>query len=111
MSRIRRHMKYWGAVHIVLLLFVGSLIGQFFTQLSQFRSDQEEHRQPFEWSGFWISFGQATLENWQSEFLQLAIQATLLGALGHVMFKAASRDQERLEAKVDRILAELGDRR
>lgn len=111
MSRLRGHLKRWGAVHIVLLLFAGSLIGQFFTQLSEFRADQGEHYQPFGWADFMMSFGQATLENWQSEFLQLAIQATLLGALGHVMFKAASRDQERLEAKVDRILVELEERR
>ncbi len=100
---VRGHLQRWGAVYLVLLLFLGSLVGQFATQLLEFSSDQQAHHQPFEWADFFIAFGQATFENWQSEFLQLAIQATLLGAMGHVMFKAASRDQERMESKIDAI--------
>lgn len=50
-----------------------------------------------------LTFGQSTLENWQSEWLLLVFQAVLLlGAKLHV-FCVDAEDMERLEAKVGEI--------
>lgn len=42
-----KHARRWGAVSILLLLFVGSWLGQFFAQLREFRADQRTHGEPF----------------------------------------------------------------
>lgn len=47
-----RHLRRWGAVYILALLFLGSWLGQFLTQMVEFTSEQEEHGQSFAWSDF-----------------------------------------------------------
>ncbi|WP_051574882.1 DUF6766 family protein [Mycobacterium sp. URHB0044] len=103
-----RHIRRWGAVYVLLLLFFGSWLGQFLSQLSEFRSEQAMHGQPFMWSEYWTSFMASTLENWQSEWLQLVFQAILLLGAKHWIFKVDAEDMERLEAKIDRIQDRLG---
>lgn len=97
------HLRKWGAVYLLVLLFLGSWIGQFFTELSQFRSEQSTHGEPFLWGDFLMQFGQSTFENWQSEWLQLVFQAVLLLGAKHLIFRVDAEDLERLEAKVDQI--------
>jgi hypothetical protein len=97
------HVRRWGAVYILALLFLGSWIGQFFTQLSEFRSDQVDHHQAFAWSEYLASLFQSTFENWQSEWLQLVFQAVLIIGAKHLLFRVDAEDMERLEAKVDQI--------
>jgi hypothetical protein len=103
-----KHIRRWGAVYVLLLLFLGSWIGQFFAQLSEYRSDQAAHDEPFEWSGYAANFIASTLENWQSEWLQLVFQAVLLMGARHWIFKVEADDMERIEAKIDRIQDRLG---
>lgn len=55
------------------------------------------------WADFWPEFLSSTLENWQSELLQLIFQATLLMGAKHWIFKVEAQDMERLEAKIDKI--------
>lgn len=90
------------------MLFVGSWLGQFFAQLSQFRNEQRSHGEPFLWADFWPAFLSSTMENWQSEWLQLVFQAILLLGAKHLIFKVDAEDLERIEAKVDDIKDELG---
>ncbi|MPY85448.1 MAG: hypothetical protein GEV00_19530 [Actinophytocola sp.] len=103
-----RHFRRWGAVYLLVLLFAGSWVGQFFTQMAQFRSEQSTHGEPFIWADFWPEFFSSTLENWQSEWLQLIFQAILLLGAKHWLFQADAGDQERLERKVDSIQEHLG---
>ena len=90
------------------MLFVGSWLGQFVTQLAEFRSDQQAHQEPFVWGDFMQTFFAATFENWQSEWLQLIFQAILLLGAKHWIFKVDAEDMERIEAKIDRIQDRLG---
>lgn len=39
-----RHLRRSGAVYLLLVLFAGSWIGQFFAMASTFRSDQRRSR-------------------------------------------------------------------
>lgn len=61
------------------------------------------------WSAdFWEGFWQSTLENWQSEFLQIA---TFTIAAGYLVRKGSSESpdsSERMEAKLDALLAKQG---
>jgi hypothetical protein len=95
------HLRRWGALYILAVLFVASLVGQWFTQLAEYTADQAEHGQPFEWSGYLSSFSAEMFANWQSEWLQLFTQALLISAFSHVLFRKGDEDRERLERKVD----------
>jgi len=97
------HLRKWGAVYLLLILFLGSWAGQFFAQLAEFRTDQAAHGQPFMWGEYLTGFLACTLENWQSEWLQLVFQAVLLLGAKHLIFRVDAEDMERLEAKVDQI--------
>lgn len=103
-----RHVRRWGAVYVLVLLFAGSWVGQFAAQLSEFTSEQQQHGVAFAWSDFWPVFLSATFENWQSEWFQLVFQAILLMGAKHLIFRADSVDLERIEKKVDDIRAEMG---
>jgi hypothetical protein len=103
------HLRRWGAVYVLLALFIGSWAGQFFTELSEFRSDQSAHGQPFVWADYLMTFFSSSFENWQSEWLQLVFQAILLLGAKHLIFRVDAEDMERLEAKVDQINSRLAD--
>ncbi|EKF21049.1 hypothetical protein C731_4967 [Mycolicibacterium hassiacum DSM 44199] len=98
-----KHIRRWGAVYVLLLLFIGSWLGQFFTQLGAFADTQQQHGQPFQWGGYLHEFFASTFENWQSEWLQLIFQAILLLGAKHWLFRVDAEDLERIEAKVDDI--------
>lgn len=89
---MKNHMRRWGAVYILALLFTGSWVGQAWAMQPVIRKEG--------WTEFWS----ATFENWQSEWLQLVFQAILLLGAKHWLFKADARDLERVEAKIDRLL-------
>lgn len=86
------HMRRWGAVYVLAILFLGSWAGQAWTMMPEIQ-DQG-----------WIKFWSATLENWQSEWFQLVFQAILLMGAKHWIFQMDARDLERIEEKVDRLL-------
>lgn len=102
------HLRRWGAVYVLVVLFVGSWIGQFFAQLTEFTNEQAEHGAAFTWTQFWPAFWSSTFENWQSEWIQLIFQAILLLGAKHLLFQADAEDLERIERKVDRIEAAVG---
>jgi uncharacterized protein DUF6766 len=103
-----RHIRRWGAVYVLLLLFIGSWLGQFFTELIEFKNEQAAHGQPFAWVEYWPAFLASTLENWQSEWFQLVFQAVLLLGAKHWLFKVDAEDLERIETKIDDIKERLG---
>ena len=77
-------------------------------QFIEVRNDAADHGQAFEWGQFWPQFLASTFENWQSEFLQLVWQAAGL-ALFYFWGSSQSREgDDRLEAKIDRLLTEQG---
>ncbi|MEU7218930.1 MULTISPECIES: DUF6766 family protein [Nocardia] len=101
------HFRRWGAVYLLLVLFAGSWVAQFFTQLVEYRNTQHEHGQPFQWSGYWPDFLASTFENWQSEWLQLVFQALLLLGAKHWIFRVDAENAERIESKIDDLRAYL----
>src|SRR3954466_1917094 len=88
--------------------FLFSWIGQFWTQVIVERNDAREHGGAFHWSQFWPQFFQSTFENWQSEFLQLIWQAVGLALLLFWGSSQSKESDERIEAKLDRLLQERG---
>jgi hypothetical protein len=99
---MKAFMRRWGAVVILIILFLGSWTGQLITQATEAAVQAQTHGQPFQMGEFWPEFWAATFENWQSEFLQLAVQCFLIASfMQRYMFRADySADKE----DVDRIL-------
>src|SRR5436190_16868377 len=61
---------------VFVALFMVSLIGQFYTGLKEYNKEREEKGQPAIAAKSYLSSGhfiQATFENWESEFLQMAL--------------------------------------
>jgi hypothetical protein len=102
------HLKRWGAAYLLLVLFLASWIGQFVTMLIEVGNEARDHGQAFSMSDFWPQFWGATFENWQSEWLQLLIQAVVLLGLKHVLFKADAEDMEQVQMDLAEIKEHLG---
>jgi hypothetical protein len=71
-------------------------------------NEAAEHGSSFSWPEFWPQFFSATFENWQSEFLQLVWQAAGLSLFYFWGSSQSKEGDERVEAKIDRLLAERG---
>jgi hypothetical protein len=102
------HLKRWGAAYLLFALFLASWIGQFVAMLIEVGNDAREHGQSFAMSEFWPQFWSATFENWQSEWLQLFVQAVVLLGMKHVLFKADALDMEQVQLDLTEIKEHLG---
>ena len=81
-------MKKWfrnnGLSIVFVLLFLFALIGQALTGWKEHNKEREEDAQPALDLSSYLSTGhfiQATFENWESEFLQMALFADLALAM------------------------------
>jgi hypothetical protein len=88
-----RHLRSWGAAYILTALFLGSLVGQIVAMQPKIAEEGQAE--------FWS----AVFENWQSEWLQLLVQAILLSALPHWFFRRSQEQADRMERKLDRLAA------
>jgi hypothetical protein len=89
------HLRRWGAAYLLAGLFLGSWAGQLWASWGEIRH------------GGWQVFWSATFENWQSEWLQLFVQAVVLLALKHVLFAADAEDMEALQESVNALEGRL----
>jgi hypothetical protein len=64
-------LSRYGYLWVTLALFLISLVGHWVFAWYAYAQEQEEHGQPVEVSGYLVEVSRDTLENWQSEFLQL----------------------------------------
>lgn len=102
------HFQRWGAAYLLLVLFLASWVGQFITMLIQVGNEARQHGQPFKMHEFWPEFWAVTFENWQSEWLQLFLQAVILLGMKHVLFKADAHDMEQVQLDLTEIKEHLG---
>jgi hypothetical protein len=72
------------------------------------RNDAAAHGEEFSMAQFWPQFFASTFENWQSEFLQLVWQAVGLALLFLWGCSQSKESDERIEARIDRLLEEQG---
>jgi hypothetical protein len=88
-------------------LFLISLAFHWIFAWFAYIQEQTEHNQPIEFSGYFNQTFRDTMENWQSEFLQLMWQVAGLSILLYVGSPQSKESDERLEKKLDRILQRL----
>ena len=94
----------YGYLWFTLGLFVVSFAGHWTFAWFAFASEQAAHGQAVEVGEFVVQTMRDTLENWQSEFLQLIWQVSGLALLFHVGSPQSKDGNDRLEEKVDLIL-------
>jgi hypothetical protein len=95
---------------VLFLLFLLSWIGQTWTGWAEFNAEQQSHGQAasvFGSDGYVWSWAQATLENWQSEFLQLLTFVVLTTFLIHKNSHESRDSDDKMMAQLDRIEARL----
>jgi hypothetical protein len=105
-------MKYsiwtrYGFAWVTGGFFVVSLIGHWVFGWFAYANEQSAHAQAVTFSGYAIEMMRDTLENWQSEFLQLLWQVAGLAILLHVGSPQSREGDDRMEAKLDAILRKV----
>ena len=101
--------KVWanfGLSLVLCALFFLTWFAHGVVEWQEFAQDQRTHGEPATLSEFVVAFGQSTLENWQSEFLQLFSFVVLAAALLH-RGSAESRDSE---DRIEQMLKEIKDK-
>jgi hypothetical protein len=92
----------------LMLLFFTTWIGHGISQWQKYTDESKEHGESTEIGDFVNEFATSTLENWQSEFLQL-FAFVVLAALYIHKGSAESKDtEENIEASLRRIEEKLG---
>jgi hypothetical protein len=92
---------------ITLGLFLFSLLGHWIFGWFAYVDEQLAHGQPIEVAGYAVLMARDTLENWQSEFLQLLWQVGGLAFFLYLGSPQSREGDERKEAKLDAILRRL----
>jgi hypothetical protein len=97
-------LSRYGFLWVTLALFCITLSGHWIFGWFAYVREQTDHGQAVEVSGYTIQMMRDTLENWQSEFLQLIWQVAGLAILLHVGSPQSKEGDDRMEAKIDAIL-------
>lgn len=100
-------LKKKGYLWVTLILFILSLSLHWFFGWKAFVQEQLEHNQAAVVSEYVVEMMRDTMENWQSEFLQLIWQVAGLSFLLYVGSPQSKEGDERIEAKLDYILKNI----
>ena len=100
-------LRRYGFAWVTGGFFVVSLIGHWLFGWFAYVNEQRAHGQPVQASEFVIELTRDTLENWQSEFLQLIWQVAGLALLLHVGSPQSKEGDDRHEAKLDWIMRRI----
>lgn len=108
-SRKTHHspLKKKGYLWATLGLFLLSLTLHWVFGYESFKQEQIEHGQEVIFSDYFSDMMRDTMENWQSEFLQLIWQVAGLSFLWFVGSPDSKEGDERKEEKLDLILKKL----
>lgn len=105
---VRKTFANFGLSIVLAILFFSSWFAQGIAEWQTFVDEQRSHNEAVEVGDFIAHFSQSTLENWQSEFLQL-FSFVVLAAMYLHRGSAESRDSDdRMEEALKRIEDKLG---
>ena len=105
-----RKFNIWkkkGYLWVTLLLFIFSLGLHWIFGWEAFKNDQLAHHQPIIIADYLVEMMRDTMENWQSEFLQLIWQVVGLSILWYAGSPASKEGDDRKEEKLDYIIQKL----
>ena len=96
-----------GYLWVTFTFFVMSLAIHWTFAWFAYAEEQEQHNQRPEFTGYFNQTLRDTMENWQSEFLQLMWQVGGLSFLLYVGSPQSKESEQRLEKKLDVILQKV----
>jgi hypothetical protein len=97
-------LKQYGFLWVTSGFFLFTLAGHWLFGWFAYVGEQAAHQQPVQVGDYTVQMLRDTLENWQSEFLQLIWQVAGLAFLLHVGSPQSKEGDDRMEAKIDAIL-------
>ena len=100
---MRRLFRNNGLSIVLMGLFIFTMVGQTLTGFRQYNEGQRDHGQPAVGMGEYLKSGhfwEATAENWESEFLQMAMFVVLTAFL-YQKGSAESKDPDEEQDPVD----------
>src|SRR5215208_5936907 len=98
-----------GYLWVTLTLFVITITAHWIFAWSAYNQDQVEHNQPIDIGNYLNATLRDTMENWQSEFLQLIWQVAGLAFLWYVGSPQSKEGDDRKEEKLDEIIRLLSN--
>jgi hypothetical protein len=107
-SGLTKTWSNFGLSIALAILFFTTWFAHGIAQWQTFVDEQREHGQPAVVVDFVQQFAQATLENWQSEFLQLFTFVVLAALLIHRGSAESKDSDERMEEILKRIEKKIG---
>ena len=99
--------KRYGFAWVTLALFLFSLLGHWVFGWWDFVNEQQAHGQSPDTTEFAVQMMRETMENWQSEFLQLMWQVIGLTFFLYIGSPQSKEEDDRFEEKLDAILQRL----
>lgn len=100
----RKYAYAW----ITILFFLVALALHWLFGWYAYQDEAAQHGQPADGRGYLIEMMRDTMENWQSEFLQLLWQVVGLAYFLYVGSPSSKENDDRMEAKVDALLRIVG---
>lgn len=107
-SKGRSVWREFGLGLVLMLLFFVTWVGHGISEWQVFTDEQLSHGEEPEVGDFIAEFTQSSLENWQSEFLQLFSFAVLAALYIHKGSAESKDSEEKIEASLRRIEEHLG---
>ena len=100
--------REFGLGLILATLFFATWIAHGITEWQTYTDQQREHGEPITAGDFMSEFGQSTLENWQSEFLQLFAFVTLATLYIHKGSSESKDGEDNIQASLRRLEEHFG---
>jgi amino acid transporter len=110
-ENLKKVWRNFGLSITFCVLFLVSWAAQAVDEWGVYAQEQRTHGEPVVVSDYIIQFGQSTLENWQSEFLQLFSFVVLSAVLIHHGSAESKDSDERMENTLRRIEQKLDEKR
>jgi hypothetical protein len=99
--------KQYGFAWVTGALFLFTLAGHWLFGWFEYVQEQMTHGQAPEVGQYVVQMARGTLENWQSEFLQLVWQVVGLTYLLYIGSPQSKEEDDRLEDKIDALLKKV----
>jgi hypothetical protein len=110
--RHQRAQKIWKNFGLSIAFcgfFLLTWIAQAFAEWGVYAEEARAHGEPVVVSDYLVQFGQSTLENWQSEFLQLFSFVVFAAVLIHKGSAESKDSDEEMQATLNRIEKRLDE--
>jgi hypothetical protein len=92
----------------LMILFFATWFAHGISEWQTYTDQQREHGESVQAGDFVAEFGQSTLENWQSEFLQLFSFVVLAAVFIHKGSAESKDTEDKIEASLRRIEEQIG---